>query len=67
MVSRGSHSTIAGTAVVTEFPMRMQDRSTTLGAVINKFRPTQYAVIVLLKNVRKITAARAEAIVIFEL
>lgn len=53
--------------MVTEFSLRMQNRCPTLGAPIDKFRPTEYAVIVLLENVRRITAARAEAVLVFQL
>jgi len=67
MVNRGVRATITETAMVTEFSMRMQNRRTTLGASIDKLRPTKYAVIVVLKDVREITAIRAKAIVVFPL
>jgi|GEM_PF-2568989 hypothetical protein len=67
MVNRGIRTTIAGTTVVTELSMRMQYRRPTLGAPIDEFRPTEYAVIMFLENVREITAARAKAVLIVQL
>jgi hypothetical protein len=67
MIHRDIRTAITATAMVTEFPLRMQYRRPALGAPIDKFRPTKYAVVMLLKNVRKITAARAEAVLVFQL
>ena len=52
---------------MTELSMRMQYRRPTLGAPIDEFRPTEYAVIMLLENVREITATRAKAVLIVQL
>ncbi|MBF8295367.1 MAG: hypothetical protein HW389_1912 [Bacteroidetes bacterium] len=51
--------------MVTEFSMRMQDWRPTMCAPIDKLRSTQYAVIVLLENVREITASQTQMILVF--
>ena len=67
MINRGIRTTIAGPTVVAELSLRMQYRRPTLGAPINEFRPTEYAVIMFLENVREITATRAKAVLIVQL
>jgi hypothetical protein len=51
--------------VVTEFSVRMQDWCPTLCTPIDKFGSTQYAVIVLLENVREIAASRTQMVLVF--
>ena len=51
--------------MVTEFSVRMQDWCPTLRAPIDKFGSTQYAVIVLLENVREIAASRTQVVLVF--
>jgi hypothetical protein len=51
--------------MVTEFSMRMQDWLPTLLASIDKPGSTQYAVIMLLENVREITASRTQMVLVF--
>jgi hypothetical protein len=51
--------------MVTEFSMRMQDWRPALCAPIEKFGSTQYAVIVLLENVREIAASRTQMVLVF--
>ena len=53
--------------MMAEFSVRMQDWRPALCAPIDKFGSTQYAVIVLLENVREITARRTEMVQVFHL
>lgn len=65
MTDSGVRGTVRGAAVVTEFPVRMQDWRPALCTPIDKFGSTQYAVIELLENVREITARRTQMILVF--
>ena len=51
--------------MMAEFSMRMQDWRPALCAPLEKFGSTQYAVIMLLQDVREIAASRTQMVLVF--